>query len=95
MALLDIIQVVSLSLGFPEAAPRVLTGPVQRPRLARAGLVLDVDELLDARQMGRKVAAAIGVPLVRSFPRTALDFASFASATPAPICSISSSASSS
>ena len=44
----------------------VLADPVQRALAARAGLVLDVDERLDARQMGRQ-GAAVGAPFARSF----------------------------
>jgi hypothetical protein len=47
---------------FADALP----DPVQRAVAARAGLVLDVDERLDARQM-RRQGAAIRAPLARSF----------------------------
>jgi hypothetical protein len=44
----------------------VLADPVQRAFAAGAGLVIDVDEGLDARQMHRQ-GAAVDAPLARSF----------------------------
>ena len=48
-----------------ELLAHVLTDPVQRSLAARARLVLDIHERLDARQM-RRQGAAIGAPLARS-----------------------------
>jgi hypothetical protein len=52
-------------LGCLESLADVLADPVQRALAARAGLVLDVDERLDARQLGRQ-GAAVGAPFARS-----------------------------
>ena len=54
-------------LGGDDVEPLadVLADPVQRARAARAGLVLDVDERLDPRQM-RRQRAAVGAPLARA-----------------------------
>jgi hypothetical protein len=48
-----------------ESLADVLADPVQRALAARAGLVLDVDERLRARQLGRQ-GAAVGAPFARS-----------------------------
>jgi len=49
-----------------ELLAHVLADPVKRPFAARAGLVLDVDDRLDARQMLRQ-GAAVGAPFARPF----------------------------
>ena len=49
-----------------EPLTDVLADPVQRALAARAGLVIDVDEGFDARQM-RRQGAAVGAALARPF----------------------------
>ena len=49
-----------------EPFAHVLSDPMQRALAARAGLILDVDDRLDARQV-RWQGAAVGAPLAGSF----------------------------
>ena len=71
----------------------VLADPVKLALAARAGLVVDIDDGFDARQMGGQRAAIAPAP-ARGFGAGRRGFAFRAAASPASVCSTSSSASS-
>ena len=72
-------------LGRDDVQPfgDVLADQVQRARAARAGLVLDVDDALDPRQM-RRQRAAVGAPLARALAARAAGSASLRPSRPRP-----------
>jgi hypothetical protein len=74
-----------------ELLADVLANLVKLAPTARTGLVLDVDNRLDALQM-RRQGPAVGAPFARR--RRPGDLASASAAAPASLCSRSSSASS-